>query len=181
MRNFEKCHDIDECLLRLKSDDKLAVATSRLHVTMLNLQETIFCFDRSQNIHDYSKTFMIRNDFKMRRQFIDMFKQLITTGLISKWQKELKIHRKLSKNLLNYHSIGMKDFFSVFIPVFLIIGASVPMILFEHFVHHKVNCVRPHRRWIWLDKVIWGQRCFFLLDSGSDRRIEVGPFVPYCP
>lgn len=141
------------------------MATSRLHVKALNLHQNIFCFDRSQNIHDYSKTFMIRKDFEMRRQFIDVFNELITAGLTSKWLKDLQNHQKLSEESANFRSISMTDFYAIFLPVFILLGGSVVVMLFEHFVHHKVHSANSHQYWIWLDKVICGQNLNYKMIS----------------
>lgn len=122
---------------------------------------------------------MIRNDFKMRRQFIDIFDRLETAGLILEWQKNLQIHQKLNIQTSHFRPTNVTDVGCIFTLTIIGMTISGVLIILEILVHHKVNLVNAHRFWIILDKSICGRRCFFLLEP--DLNDEITPSILYCP
>lgn len=157
------CADIDECLQRLEFEDDLAVATSRIHVETLSLRQNIFCFDQSQNIYDYSAAFLIRRDFLMKTQFVDALDNIITSGLISKWRKDLQKHRKSVADFPNVRPLNMADFSYAFIFASFFIPPIVLAAFLEFLIHHKVRSVNAGYFWTVLDRFITGRRYYFLL------------------
>lgn len=166
IENFEVCYDIDECLQRLQFDDNLAVAASRLHVQTLELQEDIFCFDRSQNIHDYSAVFMIHRDFSLKSEFIRIFNKIISSGLVIKWQRNQQNYRKARISDENHSSL--KEFFITV--AFIAIPIITVVFTMELFIHYKRHSKDRNLFWILCDKIISGKRNFFLSNSENDSQ-----------
>lgn len=166
MEKFEIIDDIDRCLDRLKFDDKLAVATSRFHVKTTP-HEKIDCFDQSQNIHNYLNTFMIRSDFPKKKLFNDVLKHVVSSGLVPKWKKDLQFYRETEtttsvKSIRNGIMVRQGImFFSVSISTFIV----------EIIIHRKAHSNNASFFWKFLDKVIYGQRCFFLLQKNWEEKI----------
>lgn len=180
IRNFEECHNIDECLDRLRIDNNLAVGTSRLYLNELKLYENIFCFEQSQNIHDFSTTFMIRREFAMKREFIDTFNRLVISGLISKWDKDMKnshTKRKLHTNDFDVHSINMTDFYFAFVFASFFIIPSIVVFILERLIHYKAHTANANlQKWIFFDEFITAKRQYFLLERRNNDDV-VFPFT----
>lgn len=86
------CDNVDRCLERLTHVDnfELAVGVSRIHVmsTALFANHQIFCFDRSQNIANYTISLAVRNDHELITSINKIIRGLIEGGLIVKWQRD---------------------------------------------------------------------------------------------
>lgn len=99
MRNaYISCPDIDNCLLKLKTDRKLAVAVDREHAKNTPVQITdteMYCFSKSENIFTYSVVMMMVKDFHLRAKINNLIRQISESGLLPKWQKESEIIRML--------------------------------------------------------------------------------------
>lgn len=140
------------------------MATSRIHVDVLSLQN-VFCFDHTENIYDYSTTFFVRRDFTLKSQFINKFNQILSAGLIPKWQKEIQKEHSKSVEISIVRSIKMEDFSYVFIFVLIFfIPTSVVMIL-ELVIHNKAHSANATNFWLTLDKIVSGKRYYFLIDK----------------
>lgn len=166
--NFEVCTEIDKCLYRLEFDDKLAVATSRLHVQTLPLYEHIFCFDQTQNIHNFLNVFMIRSDFQMNFSFNNLLKMVVVSGLTAKFQRDLKIHQEKSITFSEAHRINLIDFYFVFVFATFLIILIIIAIALEFIIYYKSRSVNATKVWKTLDKIICGRRFFFLLHPKND-------------
>lgn len=168
LNSFEVCDDIDKCLNRLKFDDKLAVATSRLHIQAMPLHQRIFCFDRSQNIYSYLNSFKIRMDYPKRHDIDKILKEITTAGLVSKWQKDIRRYIKSKKRHSDVHSINITDFYFAFLFAMLLTNLSISAILIEFIIYYKVNSSRSKHYWQFWDKFISGKRYFLLLEPRCD-------------
>lgn len=88
--SFHLCRNIDECFLKLKFDDYLAVATSREHA-MNNpvLPKTnIFCFSKANNIYSFSVAMMTKKYFHLLPQMNSIIRRVSEFGLLEKWAKD---------------------------------------------------------------------------------------------
>lgn len=75
--------------MRNENDD-LAVGVSRIHAmhTSLFTNHQISCFDRSQNIANYSISLLIRNDYDLTSTINKLIRGVLEGGLNIKWQRE---------------------------------------------------------------------------------------------
>ena len=170
LQNFEVCDDIDECLNRLEFDDKLAVATSRYHIEAMQQQQNIFCFEPSQNIYNYLNTFMIRNDFPMKREFDEILKRIITSGLLSKWQKDMRHYRASIELNTQWKILNFGELTYAF-TMFVGLIAALMALIAEIYIYKKANSVNATNYWKFWDKIICGKRYYFLLESRNDNVI----------
>lgn len=170
IQSYEVCSDIDKCLKRLTDEDDLAVATSRAHTETLPQQYKLFCFEPSQNIYDYSATFLIRHDFAWKRDVMDSLNALISSGLISKWKENLRLKKSIEITS-DVRAIVISDFYSIFVMTSPIIALTVAMAFFEILIHKKINSKNVSHRWTLLDKMICGRRCFFLLKPNRSEHM----------
>lgn len=162
---------------RLQDDDQLAVATSRLHMKTLSIQDNIYCFDTSQNIYDYSTVFMIRNKFQIKSQFINVLDKISTAGLIGKWEKDLERRPNVTVRLfMEEHAYSMDDFAAIALYLSLIIVGSIGAFIAEFIVYNRKHIERPAERhpyintfWDLCDKFICGKRHYFLLESSQQQ------------
>lgn len=159
VQGFEGCYNGDECLHRLQFEHDLAVAASRIHVKTLSVQHKIFCFDESQNIHDYSITFLIRRDFPLKSQFVELFSRISSTGLVMKWKKDL-IDRKWPNQLPE----GYFNFYPAFVFMSGFLVPSMALVAIEIYIFRKSHSESPGRIWIRLEKLVIGRREYFLLE-----------------
>lgn len=168
MRSFEICEKINECLHRLEFDEKLAVASSRLHVKTIPFQQNIFCFSQLQNIQNNFISFMIRSDFPHRNQFDQIIKRIVASGLISKWKNDLEIYRELhiSREVRTMNITDLQIMFEMFC---IATVASFVIVLLEMFINYKVKSKNSMNFWKLLDKIICGKRCFLLLEPRINR------------
>lgn len=100
--SFLICNDIDKCLADLTQydNDDLAVGVSRAHAmsTSLFSNHEMFCFDRSQNIANYSISLAIRNDGELISKIDKIIQNILHGGLQIKWKREHPIKTSLEKN-----------------------------------------------------------------------------------
>lgn len=175
IKSYEICSDIDNCLERLTHEDNLAVAASRAHFRTRLQQYKLFCFEPSQNIYDYSATFLIRHDFAWKRDIMDTFNKLISSGLISKWEKDLRVSRK-SIVTSDVSTIRLTEFVTTFFLAAPAIALSVAMLFLEILAHRKSNSKNASHYWTLMDKIVCGRRCFFLLERNQNDDV-ITPFT----
>lgn len=82
-------------------NDDLAVGVPRAHAmsTSLVANHDIFCFERSQNIANYSISLAIRNDLKLLSKINQIIQNILKGGLNVKWAREHKIKVHWKENL----------------------------------------------------------------------------------
>lgn len=171
---FEVCSDIDKCLHRLEFDHKFAVVTSRYHIRSMPLQLNIFCFDESQNIHNYLNTFMIRNNFAMKSEFNNMIKRIVTSGLLTKWQKDLRLYYVSKEVYSSGESLSLTDFSYAFFFAIPFLSLSMLIYMSEFLIYCKANSVNATKYWKFWDKLISGKRYWFLVQPKNDD-----VFIPF--
>jgi hypothetical protein len=62
---YQPCYNYDQCLEKLKNDDKLAVAISRQHAMNAKIsltEDDMFCFEKANNIFSYSVVMLFKRD-----------------------------------------------------------------------------------------------------------------------
>lgn len=164
MNNFEICDEIDKCLYRLELDEKLAVATSRLHVNVIPMLQNNFCFTQSQNIQNYFVSFLIKKNFSLRNQFDHIIKRIETSGIFFKWKQDLQVYHNSNVNR-EIRKMNTTDLQFMFTMLLCTTAASLVIVLLEIFINYKVKSRNSSKFWKLLDKIICGERQFFLLDA----------------
>lgn len=180
LHNFEVCNEIDECSHRVEFEDKLAVATSKLHIRTMPLQQNIFCYDPSQNIRNYLNTFMIRSDYSKKRVFNDVLKRIVASGIISKWKKDLRLYpeTKRKQNSEEVRSLRFSDFYFTVVSFIPLVGISIMALTAEFIIHNKAHSMNATYYWKFLEKAICGKRYFFLLEPIINENDDVViPFI----
>lgn len=165
MKDFEICDTIDKCLHRLNStskiDDTLAVATSRLHIKTMPLQQNIYCFDQSESIGSYLNTFLIRSEFRHKSAFNDVLQQVVSAGLVSRWEKQYLY--RVTKPDESSEGLLTEDFLFICMAFISHVAFTVLALFAEIIIFKKVNSMNSNKFWKFWDKVMCGRRRFFLL------------------
>lgn len=120
---------------------------------------------------------MVRNDFVMRSQFMNIFNGVLSSGLVSKWQRNLHIGRKLDDKSDDVRPINMLDFYPALIFVSIFLVTSIVVATLEHIIQIRIRTSRVKYIWEFLDKLISGQRCFFVLKTNR-KNDGITPFLP---
>lgn len=151
-------------MLQLKDEDKLAVATSRLHA-MSNTaitRDQLYCFSKTENIHSHGIKLFVRKDFHLLSKFNDLLRQVAESGLFGKWLREAEA-RKTSVKAKQMEEardaaepLKVKHVQGAFGLLFL--GCSVSIIVFIAEIVTNWICRRYNYRWaIEFEKFFLGQ------------------------
>lgn len=154
---------------RLKTDDRLAVATSRLHMKTLPIEEDIYCFDRIENIYDYSSAFMIRRNFSRKSKFNRVFDHILASGLIPKWDKDLQRRPNATMVVPVERVYSLDDFGPVVMYLLLIVLAGIAAFCAETIIYYRSHSVNTNRFWNLMEKWICGKRYYFLLSENQEE------------
>lgn len=150
---------------KLASDEKLAVAVSRLHATntLVISQSQIFCFPRTKNIYSYSVAMPIRMDFHLLPTINYNIRQLLEFGLIERWNKlsqSIAANEEIKKSLA--HASEGNDSHLVVLTIAHIMGALMIMFFghilaiiafgLEQLVHRRMCRPQSWRFWFRLHR-----------------------------
>lgn len=99
---YRSCNNIDNCLIKLKTNKKLAVLVSRAHARnnpYVN-ESDLYCFSPSQHVYSYSIVMLTREKhFCLLPKINHLLQKFAENGLLKKWINENEIKRKSHKNL----------------------------------------------------------------------------------
>lgn len=146
------------------SEDNLAVATSRHHWKSLNIREDIYCFDTSQSIHSYLKTFLIRSDFKMKNKFDNAVTQVMEAGLIAKWEKDFRFKRKINNKNEDVSTINIDDLLGALLLCGALILLATIVAGIERISFRKAHDGNVNQFWKWISLIIDGDRHFLVYE-----------------
>ncbi|XP_037822078.1 uncharacterized protein LOC119610797 [Lucilia sericata] len=99
--HFQMCYNIEECLQRAAKDTKLAVAVSRQH-SFYNPRiprDSLYCFDRNENIYVYLVTMLMPKKFHLLHKINPVIQHIIESGHMQKWARDLDMRRKISEEI----------------------------------------------------------------------------------
>lgn len=139
----------------------MALITSRLFIETSNLPN-VHCFDRSEQLQTYSNVFFLRSDLPIFAEFSDVFERIVTSRLIPKWVKDLRIPSQLiddtasAKPFTLHSAIGP---FCVCGPTLLL---AIVVAIIEHIIYRQYSANRRSRFWRLAQKLIDGKRHYFL-------------------
>lgn len=165
IRSFETCNNTEKCLKRLILDDGLAVATSRRHCESLSIRRDIYCFDTSQSIRNYLKTFLIRRDFDRQNEFNNAVEQVMEAGLIAKWEKDYTLKREIDKNNMEVESVHMGDTYGPWMILGTLFSFSSLVAAIEQIIFRKAHNKNSKSIWKWMSMMIDGDRHFLLYEN----------------
>lgn len=161
IQNYEICNEIDFCLSRLISDEKLAVAVSKQYVKSIPIQNQIFCFETIERIQAYHKSILIRDDSIFAAVINEAINNLFNSGIIFKWLNEYRL-----EELVTTEEARMDD---ALIGIIVLIGAMLIMscIAFycEIVTFKKYREENPNNFWKYAEMLIDGKRHLFVLDQ----------------
>lgn len=86
------CRDINTCLMELETNNKLAVAVSRVHA-MNNpfiLNSKIYCFSKHQHIYTYPLSIIAQRNFHLIPYINDILQKLVEFGLVEHWVQKYR-------------------------------------------------------------------------------------------
>lgn len=162
------CGDIDDCLKRLTLDanDDLAVGVSRRHAISSSLfrNHDIFCFDRGENIANYTISLAIRNDIKLISTINKLIRRVLEGGLDVKWQREISIDAQQDGwDQVYIFSMGHCSimFFMLYFPGILLSTATLFLEIFISKQMNQVQKARERKFWMRFGKFFDGRRHFF--------------------
>lgn len=164
-QRIEKCEDVKICLDNLKCDNQLAVAVSQLYLKTLPFQSNIFCFNSDKKFSKFPATFMIRRDFRFRKEFENVFKSIHAAGLIPKWEKDYRNKENRDSNENIVEPLTIDSFRSVFVILIGLLFAAVISRILEEIIFKASHEQHAHPFWKLADKLIDGERHFLLLDN----------------
>lgn len=161
--SFSVCNDIDKCLDYLTSNDgdDLAVGISRLHAATTSHFENhkIFCFDRSQNIANYSMSLLIRKDLELIVEINAIIRNAVEGGLIAKWHKENSVVVRPDAGHIVSDSLGMQYAWAIFYFLYfpaIIVATAVYFV--ECYVARKMKQPRRLKLWRYLSQCLDAHR-----------------------
>lgn len=153
------------CLNNLEFDNQLAVAVSQLYLETLPFQSKIFCFDSDKKLSKFPATFMIRRDFRLRKEFEKVFKSIRAAGLIPKWERDYRhMENNDSKDMI-VEPLTLDSFRSIFVVIGLFLIAAIISRVLEEIIFKASHKKHAHPFWRMADKFIDGERHFLLLDN----------------
>lgn len=159
---------MNECLVKLKYNDRMAVIASYKHaMSNRNVSKSmIYCFKDDQKIFSYPVTMFMPTEHPLQEEINGFIQIALASGLFKKWSDES--HRLLW--LINGYymdriskkpsALNLTNFY-----VPLAIGCTIIIISFlvfalEHIVHSKARSIGGHRFWKIIDMMIDGDRHF---------------------
>lgn len=129
--NFSACTNLNECLQHLLNSIRVAVAVSRTEFQQHSQVQTnrIYCFNKAENIHNFSISLNIRKGFEHFEAVIDIVQRAFETGLIQKWQNDEKLHQNFKIDnvelLQTFDSISLPTAISFILIIWVIIGEFI--------------------------------------------------------
>lgn len=117
LEKFNVCQNLDECLRRLDSNRRLAVAISLEHARNSRLipASEIFCFANSNAILVYSLQILVRKGFPYLKELNTFINAARVSGLIDKWLEDTKIRADFQYKEVEFGRFTMNNFSAFFI------------------------------------------------------------------
>lgn len=138
VKHYEVCDSLEQCFNSFHLNKKSAIATSRIQALYnsqsLSIQK--YCFERSQNIYEYSVTTLTYPYHHLLPILNDMIGRVLQSGLIVKWTHDVEVQRA-PEEMQREIKLSIRNLEGVFvmlgIGIFLAIVAFV--VEWVYFVH----------------------------------------------
>lgn len=166
--NFEVCENLDICLSQLDQNSKLAVAISREYVRRIPsyLASQIYCFDKSESLHSYALTFLIRNGFNYTQQLNTFIRRASMGGFVERWRSNSNIQTRYEREEKVYNQFELNHFFGSQIFGILIVAMAVSALFLERLIHTKARESSSSQFWSTVEKLIDSERRFMIKNRG---------------
>lgn len=122
------------------------MASSRLHAQTLPLFQNVFCFEQSRPVNN-------------------LLKKIFASGIVSKFKHDLKLDRKMPTELIEIYIVKLTYSTGIILILFIIGTLIVIALILEFVIYHKAHSINATKFWKFMDKLICGHRCFFLLEK----------------
>lgn len=164
IENFEVCKNPDICLSQLDRNSKLAVAISREYVWRIPsyLTSQIYCFDKSESLHSYALTFLIRNGSNYTQQLNTFIHRASMGGLVERWRSDSHIQNRYEREEKVYNQFQLNHFFGSQIFGILIVAMAVSALFLERLINAKARKPNSSRFWSTIEKLIDSERRFMI-------------------
>jgi hypothetical protein len=103
---YEPCKDMDQCLLEIKNNDKLAVAISLQHARNARIpleEEEMFCFEKENNVFSFSVVMLLKKDHHLLPVINTLIRRIAESGFILKWKADLEFKKKKADVKVDSH------------------------------------------------------------------------------
>lgn len=172
------CPDIDECLVQLADNDKLAVAVSRKHAlnNAVIPNWMIYCFEDTKHFYGYPISLLMPQNHPLKLVINEHIQWALEGGLFIKWLSDSKVNFK-QQSRIDYISAHPVKFEQISIGwVFLLFFTSLAFIIFivEHIINLNIKKSNTRQIWIIANMLFDGQRYFWLPPSGRKRILRQG-------
>lgn len=167
LERFRICDDFRQCLSKLGSNSKLAVALSREYTRWIRLSSALqfYCFEKPEIIHSYALKFFLRKDFLYMNELNKFIKAASESGLIEKWRSYVNIQSINTQNSAERKSglITLENIYGA-LGLWIVLQTLVLCIfLLEMLIHRQARkSNRVRRFWIFVEKIISPERHFML-------------------
>lgn len=175
---FRYCDNIDECLMELKTNNKLAVAVSKAHAQSNSYvdKSKLFCFSSPEQIYSYSIVMLSKERyFYLLPEINRRLEAFIENGLLKKWISENEITVKIRNRIdtefsetsdANERIIGIRYFItSMFHLIITHICSTLFLFLEIATIYHVKYYKRCKKKlpiyWFVLDRLGDEKRYFF--------------------
>lgn len=179
MESFIICANSAQCLHQLELREDIAVAVSRQHARATASARDIFCFDKSNNIQNYSVALLIRNGRLQMQEWNKKIQQIIESGIIGKWMTELENETKIGSDA-DIRLMGIQDLYGGLMLCFCLLIVATSVFILELIVHYKLKDANSHRYWKSFDWMIDGQSHLLKLRAkhAENREDLLQPPIP---
>lgn len=165
LNQYKICQYIDDCLVQLIDDDRLAVAISQKHALNNRLVASwnLNCFNGREIIYSYPLAIFTQSDHPLRQKIEQLTQMAVEGGLLNKWTSDATNEFKQEK--LNKHyskSLSIQQFAFPFTALCCSCAISFVAFLIEHIVYKLARTNGKYQKyWKFLDKCLDGRRLFF--------------------
>lgn len=151
---------------QLNANDDLAIAVSRQHIfnNPIYKKSQVYCFDRLENIADYSVSLFVRKTFDLLPKIEEIIQKLLEAGFIRKWESESQLRRKYEVDYIPPTALTF-EYVAVSIYIVMFPGLTMCCVVFlvEYTANRKCKINNKSTKyWILLQRYCDGHRYFFV-------------------
>lgn len=139
----------------------MALITSRLFIESSKLSN-VYCFDRSQELQTYSNVFLFRSDLPILAEVSDVFERIITSGIISKCVKDLRIPKQLMDDTVPVEPFALHNAIGPFCVCCPMLLLAIIVAIVEQVIYRQYSANRRSRFWRLAHKFIDGKRYYLI-------------------
>lgn len=177
MNTFVECSTTLRCLQLLEHNEDMAVAVPRQNAYSTIFSRNIFCFNRSNNIQNYSVALLLHEQRIEIPQWNELIQRCIEAGLIEKWANDYYEQRRQKDNghVVVIQPLATHNFYGCLVLYGLFWWATVSTFIMEIIVCTQLRNRNPHWLWRTIDWIIDGQRHFL---KNLQKRKAYPPVIP---